>query len=127
MAKNTTITADSSQRRHQRPLEQDLIATGPLRSTPKKRKARRGDDEDEHYVDSKSSRKILKIGRDLQDEEDQALSKSKASDEAFTFKSRPTQTVDRPEDEDQPEEVWEDEEGDGIEDVRITVRFEISS
>ena len=57
------------ERRHN-PLEDDYLATGPLRSKAPKRKSK-GDGEDdergngENYVDSKASRKILSLGREL--------------------------------------------------------------
>ena len=74
-----------SQRRHA-PLEQDLTAATPLRTRSKKRKAR-PDVEDQGYVDSRSSRKILRIGQDLADEEHQENLVS-APNPAFAFESR---------------------------------------
>lgn len=74
-----------SQRRHA-PLEQDLTATAPLRARSKKRKAR-PEVEDQEYIDSRSSRKILKIGQDLADEEHEENLAS-APNPAFTFESR---------------------------------------
>ena len=74
-----------SQRRHA-PLEQDLTATGPLRARSKKRKSR-PEVEDQEYIDSRSSRKILKIGQDLVDEEHEENLAS-APNPAFTFASR---------------------------------------
>lgn len=74
-----------SHRRHA-PLEQDLTATAPLRARSKKRKAR-PEVEDQEYIDSRSSRKILKIGQDLVDEEHEENLAS-APNPAFTFESR---------------------------------------
>ena len=74
-----------SQRRHA-PLDQDLTATAPLRARSKKRKAR-PEVEDQEYIDSRSSRKILKIGQDLVDEEHEENLAS-VPNPAFTFESR---------------------------------------
>ena len=103
----------STVQQQRRPLEDDLLATGPLRPKSNKRKARRGDDEGERFVDSKSSRKILKIGRDLHDE-DEELSTEDAPDNAFAFESRQTQTendaiVDDAAIEER-EDAWEDDD-----------------
>ncbi len=74
-----------SKRRHA-PLEQDLTATTPLRARSRKRKATPEVD-DQGYVDSRSSRKILRIGQDLVDEEHQENLGS-APNPAFAFESR---------------------------------------
>ena len=81
--------SSSSRRNHHVPLADDLIATGPLRTTSKKRKVRHenADEAESSYIDSRLSRKILKIGQDLQDEELQEQRIAKL-DRAFTFESR---------------------------------------
>ena len=109
MAKPTENT-ENAPNRHRNPLEADLLATGRLRSTPKKRKARRGADESEEFVDSRLSRKILKIGRDLH-EEDRASSKPKEPITAFSAESRQDEWNGFDDDDaaSQPEEIWEDE------------------
>lgn len=102
------------------PLEDEILRTGPLRTKSKKRKAR-PDTEDVGYVDSKSSRKILKIGQDLADEEE----KENATVEpnlAFTFESRfggddASEEDDTQQDDD---EAWGDEEGDVVEEQVCT-------
>lgn len=73
--------------RHQKPLADDLSATGPLRTKSNKRKARREDEAKDSFIDSRSSRKILKIGQELA-EEDQGVLKSQLANPAFTFESR---------------------------------------
>lgn len=75
----------SRNRRHV-PLEEDILQTGPLKAKSNKRKAR-PETEDGGYVDSRSSRKILKIGQELADEEQQAQAAA-APNPAFTFESR---------------------------------------
>ena len=104
-----------SARRHA-PLEQDLVATGPLRSRTKKRKAR-PDEDGSGYVDSRSSRKILKIGQNLEDEVQQE-NVAIASNPAFTFESRSGGISDPEEDDVQHnDEAWGDEEDDTVEEV----------
>lgn len=74
--------------RHEAPLENSILASGPLRTASKKRKAKRDDAEDgDGYVDSKSSRKILKIGQELEEEERKAKQATQHTS-AFAFESR---------------------------------------
>ena len=103
-----------SARRHV-PLEQDLVATGPLRARTKKRKARPEED-GAGYVDSRSSRKILKIGQDLEDEVQQE-NVAMAPNPAFTFESR-FGGISEPEEDDvrHDDEAWGDED-DTVEEV----------
>lgn len=105
--------------RHENPLEKDILATGPLRTTPKKRKARRDEDEQVNdYVDSRSSRKILKIGQELEDEERQASEASKPN-KAFALESRfPDDEVeDFSKYDDDEEEAWGDEEEETVDEI----------
>ena len=105
-----------SQRRHA-PLEQDLTATAPLRARSKKRKAR-PEVEDQEYIDSRSSRKILKIGQDLADEEHEE-SLASAPNPAFTFESRFGAESGSEDDaaRNSDEEAWVDEADEGVEEV----------
>jgi essential nuclear protein 1 len=107
MPKATTSVAEARQLRRHNPLEDDLLATGPLRSKPSKRKLGKQDDSEENFVDSRASRKILRIGQELADEEEETLRIPKPNT-AFDFNSRF-------EDEDQ-EAGYEDEEAWGDED-----------
>ena len=109
-------TSRSRSARRHAPLEEDIVATGPLRQRSKKRKARLEDDGSD-YVDSRSSRKILKIGQDLADEE-QRENVAAAPNPAFTFESRFGGTSE-PEEEDgqYDDEAWGDEEDDIVEEV----------
>ena len=104
-----------STRRHA-PLEQDLNATGPLRARSKKRKARPDDDGSSNYVDSRSSRKILKIGQDLADEEQQEKVAA-VPNPAFTFESRFHGDSEPEEDGRYDDEGWGDEQDDIVEEV----------
>lgn len=109
-------TSRSRSARRHAPLEEDLAATGPLRPRSKKRKARPEED-GSGYVDPRSSRKILKIGQDLADEEQQE-NVAAAPNPAFTFESR-FGGPGEPEEEDGPydDEAWRDEEDDTVEEV----------
>lgn len=69
MPKANTPTANRGSRRHN-PLEDDITASGLLRNKPTKRKSRGDDDETEqNFVDSKASKNILRIGRELAEED----------------------------------------------------------
>lgn len=96
-----------SARRHN-PLSEDLVATGNLRVKSNKRKAKAEENED-RFVDSRSSRKILKIGQELIDE-DQKENGIAARNPAFTFESR-IEVDSESEDELPPDdEGWGDED-----------------
>ncbi|KAI0013114.1 Bystin-domain-containing protein [Xylariaceae sp. FL0662B] len=101
MPKATTPTSARQVRRHN-PLEDDLLATGPLRAKAPKRKSK-GEEDQENYVDSKASKKILKIGRELAAENDVAPSRPPTESNAFGFDSRIDQS-------DEDNETFEDEE-----------------
>lgn len=97
MPKATTPASVS--RRHN-PLEDDLTASGGLlKNKPAKRKSRHQEEGDQ-FVDSKASRKILKLGQELADEED-ATDKAQKLKPVFTFESRS---------DGEEEETYEDEE-----------------
>ena len=72
MPKATTAMSSGSGRRHNRhnPLENDILATGILKNKPSKGK-RRDDDDKDNFVDSKASKQILRLGRELADEDAQ--------------------------------------------------------
>jgi len=93
-------------RRHN-PLEHDITATGILKNKSSKRKSRHEDDEGDKFIDSKQSRKILRIGQELADE-DQEENKITAPNTAFDFASRFQ--------DDEEEETYEDGEEWGDED-----------
>ncbi|EMR61316.1 putative rrna processing protein [Eutypa lata UCREL1] len=92
MPKATTPTSIRQGRRHN-PLEEDYLANGLLRNKAPKRKSH-GDGEDAerdnsgNYIDSKASRQILKIGRELAEENDVAPPRPPTESDAFGFDSR---------------------------------------
>lgn len=106
MPKATTPTSVRQGRRHN-PLEDDLIATGPLRAKAPKRKSKNAEEEEqEGYIDSKASKKILKIGRELAEEIDVSPPRPPTESNAFGFDSR----FDDEEGAFDDEEVWGDED-----------------
>lgn len=117
MARSTRLQSVSSRKAHRHnPLSEDLVAIGPLREKSKKRKSK-SEADDDRYVDSKSSKKILKIGQDLADEVNEG-NRIQPPNSAFTFESRFA-------DEDEPaqvgqiddEDAWGDEDEGVIEEV----------
>lgn len=107
MPKATTPVSARQDRRHN-PLEVDILATGPLKAKSGKRKSK-NEDQEEKYVDSKASRKILRIGQELADEDEENNQVQKPNP-AFDFSSR----FDDDEEEEPFEEAeaWGDEEDD---------------
>lgn len=104
-----------SARRHN-PLADDLAATGNLRVKSNKRKAKAEEDED-RYVDSRSSRKILKIGQELADEDEKENGVA-APNPAFAIDSR-FGDESGSEHEIQDEEAWDDMENEVVEEVVV--------
>ncbi|KAG6003169.1 hypothetical protein E4U21_002283 [Claviceps maximensis] len=68
MPKATISKAERPARRHN-PLENDILATGLLRNKPSKSRPKGSGETDESFVDSKASKNILRIGRELAEEE----------------------------------------------------------
>lgn len=111
---STRRSVSRKDRRHN-PLSEDIAATGPLKSKSAKRKAKQLGDEDDKYVDSRSTRKILKIGHDLLEDEKEE-SRVFPPNRAFSFESRFGQD-DRLDFQDNDDEDLVAEEVDEIEDV----------
>ena len=109
MPKATTPTASSRQRRHN-PLEDDMVATGVLRTKSGKKKSKSGKDEEENFVDSRASKNILRMGRELAEEENPTRIAPKPTVDTFGYDSR---FDDEVEDENR---VYDDDEAWGEED-----------
>ncbi|KAL7628917.1 snoRNA-binding rRNA-processing protein [Parahypoxylon ruwenzoriense] len=116
MPKATTPTSTRHPRRHN-PLEDDLLATGPLRTKAPKRKSKDAEDDQENYVDSKASKKILRIGRELAEEVDTAPPRPPTESNAFGFDSRFDEDGEG-DDAFEDEEIWGDED-EIVEEVEI--------
>lgn len=71
MPKATTPKAARGDGRRHNPLEDDITATGPLRSKPGKRKSKDADSKaEEGFVDPRASRNILRMGREFAEEDE---------------------------------------------------------
>jgi hypothetical protein len=114
------------QQRHN-PLAEEYAPSDPWKQKAAKRQKRTKDDKDDEqkFVDSKSSRKILDIGRELEEEderENQARSQKGANNPAFDFETRMGED-DVVEQEEVPtldddDEAW-GEDDDDVEEVEI--------
>lgn len=121
MARSTSFSSNSRKTRHHNPLSDDIALAGPLRAKPSKRKAKSEEDEDK-YVDSRSSRKILKIGQELVDEEEREANLN-IPNPAFAFDSRFGVESETDEDAaDQEEEAWRDEDDEAVEEIVCEVK-----
>ena len=107
-----TTPVRRQERRHN-PLEEDVTASGPLKAPKTGKRKSRHQDEGDQFVDSKSSRKILRMGQELADEDEIDSNGAAKINTAFDFDSR-----DDGEEEDDEEEIiveeyedW-DQEGD---------------
>lgn len=113
MPKATTPT-ERSGRRHN-PLDADILGgSGILRSgKPGKSPKSKADKDAEHYVNSKQSARILQLGRELADEDDQGNAVAEPPKSAFDVDSRFAPG------EEQEGNAYEDDEAWGDEDEEI--------
>jgi essential nuclear protein 1 len=89
MPKATTPVAAARQARRHNPLEDDLTASGGILKNKATKRKSRHQEEGEQFVDSKASRKILKIGQELADEvEEENKDKVQKPNAAFNFDTR---------------------------------------
>ena len=108
MARTPSFSSSSRNARRHKSLTDDIISSGPL-SVKSKKKAKVEEDED-RYVDSRASRKILKIGQDLIDDEEKEI-KAAIPNPAFTFDSRlPIEPEIDDDNYRNDEEAWGDED-----------------
>lgn len=118
---------DVRQARRHNPLSEEYQPSNPLKQkAPKKRKSQANPEDEDHYVDSKASQRILKIGQDLADEEEaeaEAL-RPKGPNPAFDFESRFPREVESDDEgvpgaDDDDDEVWGDEEEEEVEEIEV--------
>lgn len=114
MPKATTPT-ERSMRRHN-PLDADILGgSGILRSgAPGKKTKSKAEKEDEHFVNSKQSARILQLGRELADENDQGKAVAEPQTSAFDVDSRFV-----PGEEEQNGDAYDDDEAWGDEEEEI--------
>lgn len=119
MARAPSFTSSSRKARRHNPLSDDIVSTGPL--SAKSKRIPKPENEDK-YVDSRASRKILKIGQDLIDEEEEEKTAT-GPNPAFAFDSRLVVEQEIYEDNQrEDEEAWGDED----EEVEEMVYLKIS-
>ena len=125
MPKSTVPTSPGSrQARRHNPLSDDLLSTGLLKTKSGKKSREKPEVEEQSYIESKASRRILRIGQDLV-EEDQAGQAVKPAITAFNFESRfggedddePVERDAQYKDED--EGAWGDDGDEMVEEVEI--------
>jgi essential nuclear protein 1 len=106
------------------PLAEEYAPSNPWKhKAPKRQKRSRDEQEEEHYVDSKASRKILEIGRELaeEDERQNEARRPPKANPAFDFETRMGEddnVEESPEQYDDDEEAW-GEEDEEVEEVEI--------
>jgi essential nuclear protein 1 len=112
------------QQRHN-PLAEEYAPSDPFKSKPAKRQKRNKEEkEDEKYVDSKSSRKILDIGRELEEEDERENQvQRQEANPAFDFETRMGEDNVVPEEDEvvyneDDEEAW-GEDDEEVEEVEI--------
>ncbi|KAL9604346.1 MAG: hypothetical protein Q9219_000534 [cf. Caloplaca sp. 3 TL-2023] len=104
-SRSGSVSSRKTQRHN--PLSEDIVSIGPLRERTKKRKSK-PEDQDDRYVNSKSSQKILKIGQDLADE---LKEETLVPTPNFAFDLRfDDQAESAQEAQDDEEEAWGDED-----------------
>ncbi|KAF2197970.1 bystin [Delitschia confertaspora ATCC 74209] len=97
------------------PLTEDYVPSQTFKQKAAKRGKRSRDDHDEeHYVDSKASKRILQIGRELaeEDENEQQIRRPAPANLAFDFEARlgEEESDEEPAAQYDNEEAWGDEE-----------------
>lgn len=123
MPKATTPTAARQGRRHN-PLDEDVVSAGLLKTKTGKKRSKKSDadeGDEEHFVDAKASKNILRIGRELADEDDTS-NKSKIQQPApdtFGYDSR------FDEEEDGAEQVYGDDDEAWGDDDEVVEEIEV--
>jgi essential nuclear protein 1 len=117
MPKVVTPSRSAAIARKHKPLVDDIVSAGHLRTNSSKRKSHlNGDGEEaDHYVDAKASRKILQIGQALAEEEaaEQRVATQKNDEQinsAFDFSSRFDNGDQISDEEKFADDQWGDEE-----------------
>lgn len=118
----TPIVSEARQARRHNPLTEDLAPTEFKHKSPKRKRGRKEEHDEDHFVDAKASRRILQIGQELAEEDEQGRKEQNgtAASNAFSFDSRlePAE-VEEEAGEFDDEEAWGDEEEEEVEEVEI--------
>ncbi|CAD0089445.1 unnamed protein product [Aureobasidium mustum] len=119
---------DARQMRRHNPLSEDYAPSNPHKQKAPKRKGRSNagdeDNEQQAYIDSKASRKIIALGQDLTAEEDAELEARRPQNgtkSAFEFERSLRDDEDSDEEGGVPndDEAWGDEEDEEVEEVEV--------
>ncbi|KAM0328224.1 hypothetical protein ACHAQA_005633 [Verticillium albo-atrum] len=103
-------TAERQARRHN-PLQDDILATGILKNkAPKVKKGKKTHEDDENFVDARQSQNILRLGRELAEEDEAPKSAAKPAVDLFSIESR--YGVEAPDEERRfdDDEAWGDDD-----------------
>jgi essential nuclear protein 1 len=105
------------------PLAEEYVPSNPWKQkAPKRQKRSRDETDEDHYVDSKATRKILEIGRDLaeEDERENQVQRPSTANPAFDFDTRlgEDEVEETAAQYDDDEEAWGEEEEE-VEEVEI--------
>jgi essential nuclear protein 1 len=90
------------------PLAEEYAATQPFKTKAPKKRSRRTEEDEGNVIDTKASRKILKIGQELADEEEEERKSrySQPPNSAFAFETRFPNDVES----DEEKGKWGDED-----------------
>jgi len=114
---------DARDARRHNPLSEEYTPTTSLKQKASKKRKSRHDEDEEHFVDSKASRKILQLGQDLADEEEQERPKSITTGQnpLFSLRESPFQGDVVSEEEtggyEEEDDDWGDDEDEVVEEV----------
>ena len=113
MPKATKSPGVQGGQRHN-PLTEDYVPSQNFKQKAAKRRKQSRDEDEEHYVDSKASKRILQIGRELAEEDEVAsqVSRPAPANPAFDFSARlgEDQSDEEPAAQYDDDEAWGDEE-----------------
>lgn len=114
-----TTPATARQRRHN-PLEDDIVATGILKAKSGKKRARGSNEaDDEHFVDSRASKNILRIGRELAAEDSAENVVPKQTIDQFGYDSRFDDEADEENKVYDDDETWGDDDDEIVEEIEV--------
>ncbi|KAF4982412.1 hypothetical protein FZEAL_1930 [Fusarium zealandicum] len=117
MPKATTPAAARQTRRHN-PLEDDITATGILKDKPSKKRSKPSNNGDENFVDDRASRTILRIGRELAEEENAGKAVPKPTVDTFGYDSRFDDEAEEENKVYDDDEAWGDDD-DVVEEIEV--------
>ncbi|KAI6247260.1 hypothetical protein HI914_04267 [Erysiphe necator] len=118
MPKISTVPSISKYTRRHNPLEADITAVASVKSRPPKRQ-KNFQNEAANFVDSKATRKILRMGQELEDED--LKERNSALKSAFNFDVRIEYEENEEEEENEIEyDEWEDENAEEVFEVEVT-------